>query len=59
MASVQAARSSAGRASPAVTPWRLHRAWPASTLTVVEDEGHGGPGQVEVLSAALDGFARL
>jgi len=44
---------------PAVTPWRLHRAWPASTLTVVEDEGHGGPRQVEALSAALDGFARL
>lgn len=43
---------------PAITPWRLHRAWPASTLTVVEDEGHGGPRQVEVLSSALDGFAR-
>ena len=43
---------------PAITPWLLHRAWPASTLTVVEDEGHGGPRQVEVLSAALDGFAR-
>jgi proline iminopeptidase len=43
---------------PMATPWRLHRAWPASTLTVVEDEGHGGPHQVEALSAALDGFAR-
>ncbi|ROS52640.1 alpha/beta fold hydrolase [Frigoribacterium sp. PhB24] len=43
---------------PAVTPWRLHRAWPASTLTVVEDEGHGGPGQVEALGSALDVFAR-
>ncbi|OIH94335.1 alpha/beta fold hydrolase [Curtobacterium sp. MCBA15_001] len=42
---------------PAVTPWLLHRAWPASTLTVVEDEGHGGPRESEALTAALDGFA--
>jgi pimeloyl-ACP methyl ester carboxylesterase len=31
--------------------WRLHREWPGSTLTVVDDEGHGGAG----LSAALRG----
>lgn len=28
---------------PAVTAWELHRAWPASELVVVEEEGHGGP----------------
>ncbi|MGY2048339.1 prolyl aminopeptidase [Methylobacterium sp. JK268] len=28
---------------PVVTPWRLHRLWPASRLEVVETEGHGGP----------------
>ena len=28
---------------PAITAWELHRAWPASRLIVVEEEGHGGP----------------
>ena len=42
---------------PAVTAWRVHRGLPASTLTVVEDEGHGGPGGSAALTAALDGFA--
>jgi proline iminopeptidase len=42
---------------PAGTAWRLHRHWPASTLTIVEDEGHGGPRESEALSAALDRFA--
>jgi proline iminopeptidase len=40
--------------SPVVTAWRLHRAWPASTLHVVEDEGHGGPRSTTVVVAALD-----
>lgn len=28
---------------PAETAWLLHQRWPASTLTIIEDEGHGGP----------------
>lgn len=28
---------------PAITAWELHRAWPASELVIVEEEGHGGP----------------
>lgn len=28
--------------SPLMQPWRLHQAWTGSTLTVVDDEGHGG-----------------
>ena len=27
---------------PATTAWAVHRAWPASVLTIVEGEGHGG-----------------
>lgn len=33
--------------NPALTPWRLHRAWPGSTVVVVEDEGHGGSRMAE------------
>ena len=29
--------------SPAITPWRLHRAIPGSRLEIVESDGHGGP----------------
>jgi len=43
---------------PTVTAWRLHERWPASTLTVVEDEGHGGPQQMAALATALDRLAR-
>lgn len=42
---------------PAVTPWRLHRAWPGSRLRIVEDEGHGGPEQMELTTQAIDAFA--
>ncbi|MGC5172576.1 prolyl aminopeptidase [Microbacterium sp. DT81.1] len=42
---------------PPITAWRLHRAWPASTLTIIEDEGHGGPRSCSALSDALDRFA--
>jgi proline iminopeptidase len=28
--------------SPLDAPWRIHRAWPGSTLIIVDDEGHGG-----------------
>lgn len=42
--------------SPAVTAWRLHRAWPASEL-VMTDEGHGGPQSVAALERAISRFA--
>ncbi|WP_263120747.1 prolyl aminopeptidase [Cellulomonas sp. RIT-PI-Y] len=42
---------------PVITPWLLHRDWPASTLQVVDDEGHGGDRELALLRAALDGFA--
>jgi proline iminopeptidase len=32
---------------PAVVPWRLHRAWPASELIIDERDGHGGPAMVQ------------
>ncbi len=37
---------------PAVTAWRLHRAWPASELLIDEGEGHGGTDMVESWCAA-------
>ncbi|MDQ4489344.1 prolyl aminopeptidase [Sinomonas sp. ASV486] len=43
---------------PAITPWRLHREWPASTLSIIEDEGHGGTREMELLDAALDLLAQ-
>ncbi|MEE6272501.1 prolyl aminopeptidase [Georgenia sp. MJ206] len=43
--------------SPAVTPWRLHRAWPASELRIVESEGHGGPLEMDLTCRAIDEFA--
>jgi proline iminopeptidase len=39
--------------SPVVTAWRLHQAWPASDLRIVEDEGHGGPRMWELLAEAI------
>lgn len=42
---------------PAVTPWRLHRSWPASRLTLVEGAGHGGPEMLALVREACDGFA--
>ena len=44
--------------SPLSTAWRLHRAWPASSLHVIEEDGHGGPRSSEVVVAALDGAPR-
>lgn len=32
---------------PAVIPWRLHNAWPASELLIHEHDGHGGARMVE------------
>ena len=42
---------------PAETAWQLHRRWPASTLTIVEDEAHGGSQEMLRLAKALDAFA--
>lgn len=42
---------------PAITPWRLHRAWPGSRLEIVEDEGHGGDREMELTVQAIDAFA--
>lgn len=41
---------------PLITPWKLHQAWPASELIVV-DEGHGGDQMVRRLEEAIAGFA--
>ncbi len=42
---------------PAITPWRLHQAWPGSRLEIVETEGHGGEIEMELTTEAIDGFA--
>lgn len=42
---------------PAITAWRLHKAWPASQLRIIETEGHGGPFSMDEMQAALDTFA--
>ena len=44
---------------PAVTAWQLHKRWPASTLTIIEDEAHGGVQEMLRLADALDTFAEL
>lgn len=38
--------------TPPVTAWELHRAWPGSTLEVIEDEGHRLTGAAERLRRA-------
>lgn len=38
--------------APARTAWELHRAWPGSELTIV-DEGHGGSESTTVLTRAI------
>jgi len=43
---------------PAITPWRLHQAWPGSRLEIVEAEGHGGAIEMELTTQAIDSFAR-
>ncbi|WP_104163327.1 prolyl aminopeptidase [Cryobacterium sp. N22] len=42
---------------PAVTPWLLNQAWPASELVIIESEGHGGPLTTEAICSASDAFA--
>ncbi len=45
--------------SPLDVPWRLSRAWPGSTLIVVDDAGHGAgqPGIQQAVVGALNRFA--
>ncbi|MCC3293541.1 alpha/beta fold hydrolase [Arthrobacter sp. zg-Y411] len=40
--------------SPVGTAWELHRRWPSSRLTVIEDEGHVGPRALAALGAAVE-----
>lgn len=42
--------------SPLETAWRLHRAWPASELVVVENDGHGGEAMVAEVASAVARF---
>jgi proline iminopeptidase len=42
---------------PVITPWRLHKGWPASRLDVIENEGHGGPESMQEMTRATDAFA--
>jgi proline iminopeptidase len=41
---------------PVIIAWRLHKAWPASKLIIL-DEGHGGPQSEAELRRAIAGFA--
>ncbi len=43
---------------PLVTPWQLHRAWPASRLVAVGEAGHdaGDPGMRESIVSATESF---
>ncbi|MGN2640465.1 prolyl aminopeptidase [Nocardia takedensis] len=45
---------------PAVSAWDLHRAWPGSTLHIVDDAGHAAtePGITHHLVEATDRFAK-
>lgn len=43
---------------PTIAPWKLHQRWSTSKLTVVEDEGHGGPQSVAELIAAVEVIGR-
>lgn len=43
--------------SPVNTAWELHRRWPASTLTIDEGDGHGGPSMVHRWREANDRIA--
>lgn len=42
---------------PIITPWLLHRAWPGSRLVIIEEEGHGGPIEMQTAQEAIDAFA--
>ncbi len=47
-------------ATPMMTAWDLHRAWPEAEFIVVDDAGHAAtePGTQRALRAATDRFAR-
>ncbi|GGF00693.1 prolyl aminopeptidase [Mycetocola zhadangensis] len=40
-------------------PWDLHKAWPASRLTIVDDEGHYGAAIHKAMKSAVAQFASL
>jgi len=42
---------------PVVTPWLLHQRWEGSRLTVIENEGHGGPQCMAALAQAVEEIA--
>jgi len=42
---------------PMETAWNLHKAWPASRLVIIGDEGHGGETMIDELVSAIAGFA--
>jgi proline iminopeptidase len=44
---------------PLETAWNLHKAWPASKLIVVSDEGHGGETMIHELVRAIARFAPI
>ena len=48
---------------PVITPWMLHQRWDGSRLTVIENEGHGGPQCWAALVGAVeeiaDGLSRV
>lgn len=46
--------------TPPRTAWRLHKAWPGSTINLVHDAGHaaGEPGTIDGLVRVTDAFAR-
>lgn len=37
---------------PVITPYLLHRAWPGSRLEIVEEEGHGGVREMQLVTEA-------
>lgn len=47
-------------ATPMMTAWDLHRAWPEAEFVVIDDAGHAAtePGTQKALRAATDRFAR-
>ena len=42
---------------PAITAWQLHHEISGSRLSIVEEEGHGGPVMMQQMCAAIDAFA--
>lgn len=38
---------------PSITPWKLHQRWSGSQLTIIENEGHGGPESMAALTRSV------